>query len=247
MTISETERFQKERQIAIKAMAGDADLQTLTRQWFDKSCQQEYSYNFSWMGRPIIQFPQDILAMQELIWSIKPELIIETGIARGGSLIFYASMLELLGDDGFVLGIDIDIRQHNRVEIEQHPMFKRIRMIEGSSISADTAEQVYALAEGKKRILVVLDSNHTHEHVAKELEYYAPLVSVDSYIVVFDTVIEDMPSDTFPNRPWGKGDNPKTAVDEFLKTTDQFVVDEEISNKLLISVAPRGYLRRVRK
>jgi len=247
MTISETERFQKERQLAIKAMADDKDLQNLTRQWFDRSCQQEYSYNFSWMGRPIIQFPQDILAMQELIWSIKPNLIIETGIARGGSLIFYASMLELLGEDGIVLGIDIDIRQHNRVEIEQHPMFKRITMIEGSSIDAETAEQVHMLAEGKKRVLVVLDSNHTHEHVAKELEYYAPLVSVDSYIVVFDTVIEDMPSDFFPDRPWGKGNNPKTAVDEFLKTTDQFIVDEEISNKLLISVAPRGYLRRVKE
>ncbi|WP_445241053.1 cephalosporin hydroxylase family protein [Microcoleus vaginatus] len=155
------------------------------------------------MGRPIIQFPQDIMAMQEIIWQVKPDLIVETGIAHGGSLIFYASMLELIGE-GQVLGIDVDIRQHNRVEIEQHPMFKRITMIEGSSIDEEIAKQVYDLAKGKSRILLVLDSNHTHDHVLKELELYSPLVTKNSYLVVFDTVVEDMPEDFFPDRPLGK-------------------------------------------
>ena len=194
------------------------------------------------MGRPIIQFPQDIMAMQEIIWQVKPDFIVETGIAHGGSLIFYASMLELIGE-GEVLGIDVDIRQHNRVEIEQHPMFKRITMIEGSSIDEEIAKQVYDLAKGKSRILLVLDSNHTHDHVLKELELYSPLVTKDSYLVVFDTVVEDMPEDFFPDRPWGKGNNPKTAVWEFLKKNKRFKVDKDIEAKLLITVAPDGYLK----
>lgn len=218
------------------------NLQELTNQWFVESCKYKYSYNFSWMGRPIIQFPQDIMAMQEIIWQVKPDLIVETGIAHGGSLIFYASMLELIGE-GQVLGIDVDIRQHNRVEIEQHPMFKRITMIEGSSIDEEIAKQVYDLAKGKSRILLVLDSNHTHDHVLKELELYSPLVTKDSYLVVFDTVVQDMPEDFFPDRPWGKGNNPKTAVWEFLKTNKRFKVDKDIEAKLLITVAPDGYLK----
>ncbi|MCG2775342.1 MAG: cephalosporin hydroxylase family protein [Desulfobacterales bacterium] len=205
----------------------------------------KYSYNFSWLGRPIIQYPQDMIALQEIIWQVKPDLIIETGIAHGGSIIFYASLLELLGGNGQVFGIDIDIREHNRVEIEKHPMFKRITMIEGSSVDEKIAEQVHTVAKDKKRIMVFLDSMHTHDHVLKELQLYSPLVTKGSYLVVFDTVIEDMPEDFFPDRPWGKGNNPKTAVWEFLKTNDRFAVDKEIENKLLITVAPDGYLKRI--
>jgi cephalosporin hydroxylase len=183
------------------------------------------------------------MAMQETIWKVKPDLIIETGIAHGGSLIFYASMLELLGGNGCVLGIDIDIREHNRCEIERHPMFKRIKMIQGSSTEESIVKRVYDFAKGVGPILVALDSNHTHEHVLKELNVYSPLVSKGSYLVVFDTVIEDMPEDCFPDRPWGKGNNPKTAVWEFLKTNDRFIVDKEIEDKLLITVAPNGYLK----
>lgn len=201
----------------------------------------KYSYNFSWFGRPIIQYPQDMIAMQEIIWEVKPELIIETGIAHGGSLIYYASLLELIGK-GEVLGIDIEIRPHNREAIEAHPMFKRIRLLEGSSIAPDIVDQVRKPAEGK-RVLVVLDSNHTHDHVLAELEAYAPLVAVGSYCVVMDTVVEDMPKDLFPDRPWGKGNSPKTAVWEFLRNNDRFEVDKEIENKLLITVAPDGYLK----
>ena len=227
-------------------MAKDSEIRQKTLDWISAQAHHKYTYNFTWLGRPIIQFPQDILAVQELIWRIKPEIIIETGIAHGGSLIFYSSMLELIGGDGRVLGIDIDIREHNRVEIEKHPLSKRITMLEGSSIAPDTIEKVRAIAQDCRTVMVILDSNHTHEHVAQELLLYSPLVTMDSYLVVFDTIIEDMPEDVFPDRPWGKGDNPKTATREFLKTTDRFVIDEEYNNKLLITVAPEGYLRCVR-
>jgi len=173
-------------------------------------------------------------------------LIIETGIAHGGSLIFYASMLELLGGNGVVLGIDIDIRQHNRIEIERHPMFKRITMIQGSAIDEEVVKQVYEFAKDRKQILVALDSNHTRNHVLKELQLYSPLVTKGSYLVVFDTIIEDMQEDFFPDRPWGKGNNPRTAVREFLKTNDRFIIDKDIENKLLITVAPDGYLKCVK-
>jgi cephalosporin hydroxylase len=174
---------------------------------------------------------------------VKPDFILETGIAHGGSLIFYASMLELLGQDGRVLGIDNDIREHNRVEIERHPMFKRITMLQGSSVDEALARQVQEFARGRKRVLVVLDSNHTHQHVLKEMNLYSPLVTKGSYLVVFDTVIEDMPKGFFADRPWDKGNNPKTAVHEFLGSNDRFVIDKEIENKLLITAAPDGYLK----
>lgn len=230
----------------ISKMASDDELAELSEKLFVKSCEYQYSYNFSWLGRPIIQFPQDIVAMQEIIWRVKPDLVIETGIAHGGSLIFHASILELLGGSGHVLGIDIDIREHNRAEIEDHPLSKRIEMLEGSSTDEGLVEEVRRISEGKERVMVILDSLHTHEHVMEELRLYSPLVAKGSYLVVFDTVVEDMPRDFFPDRPWGKGDNPKTAVREFLKTSDRFEVDDEIENKLLITVAPEGYLKCVK-
>jgi cephalosporin hydroxylase len=230
----------------IQRMASDASLRDLTLDWFAASSRHEYSYHFTWLGRPIIQFPQDIIATQEIIWNARPDLVIETGIARGGSLIFSASMLELLGADGHVLGIDIDIREHNRIEIERHPLFKRITMLQGSSTDEVIVQQVRKIAAEKRSVLVLLDSNHTHAHVLRELELYSPLVTRGSYLVVFDTIIEDMPEGFFPDCPWGKGNNPKTAVREFLKTTDRFEIDQEIENKLLITVAPSGYLRCVK-
>jgi cephalosporin hydroxylase len=238
--------FEKKNKNIIQKMNDDPYCAELTKKWFDISSKYEYSYHFTWLGRPIIQYPQDMIALQELIWQVKPDLIIETGIAHGGSLIFSASILELLDGNGHVLGIDIDIREHNRVEIESHPMFKRITMIQGSSTDPEIAKKVYAFAKDKKKILVVLDSLHTHDHVANELELYSPLVSSGSYLIVFDTIIEDMPEDYFPDRPWGKGNNPKTAVWEFLKKNDRFVIDKEIENKLLITVAPDGYLKCVK-
>ena len=238
--------FQKRNKELIENMSQDSGLKKLTRDWFTGSSKYEYSYHFSWLGRPIIQFPQDIIAAQEIIWSVQPDLIIETGIAHGGSLIFSASMLELVGGNGQVLGIDIDIREHNRIEIEKHPMFRRITMIEGSSIDDSVLEKVHDFAKGKERVLVFLDSNHTHEHVLREMELYSPLVTKGSYLVVFDTVVEDMPDGSFADRPWGKGNNPKTAVWEFMKTNDRFEIDKKIDNKLLITVAPDGYLKCVK-
>ena len=240
------ERFRKECLERTKLNRKNDKLVNAARAFMKESTLPQYSYNFTWLGRPIIQYPQDIIAMQEIIWQIKPDLIIETGIAHGGSLIFFASMLELLGGDEQVLGIDIDIREHNRMEIEKHPMFKRITMIEGSSIDEEIAKQVHDFTKDKKQIMVVLDSMHSHDHVLKELELYSPLVTKGSYCVVFDTVIDDMPDEMFPDRPWDKGNNPKTAVWEFLKTNDRFVVDNEIENKLLITVAPDGYLKCVK-
>lgn len=214
------------------------------------STRPKYSYNFSWLGRPIIQYPQDIVAMQEIIWQVQPDLIIETGIAHGGSLIFYASILELNAacggsKDAEVLGIDIDIRSHNRKAIEEHHMFRRISMIEGSSIAPDIIAAVREKARGVERVLICLDSLHTHQHVLAELEAYAPLTTIGSYCVVFDTIIEDMPADLFPDRPWGPGNNPKTAVNEYLITHTEFEIDKSIEHKLLITVAPDGYLKRV--
>lgn len=220
----------------------------------------QYSYNFSWLGRPIIQYPQDMVALQELVWDVKPDLIIETGIAHGGSLILSASLLASLDmceaiETGAslnprisrrkVLGIDIDIRAHNRAAIEAHPMASRIQMIQGSSVAADVVSQVHAVAANYRRVLVCLDSNHTHEHVLAELMAYAPLTSVGSYCVVFDTIVEDLPKEMFPDRPWGPGNNPKTAVWEYLKTHPEFQIDKRMHNKLLITVAPDGYLKRI--
>lgn len=234
--------FELEKKQNIMEMTENIKLKETTKQWFLESSKYKYSYNFTWLGRPIIQFPQDIIAMQEIIWEVKPDLIIETGIAHGGSLIFYASMLELIGN-GEVLGIDIDIREHNRIEIENHAMYKRIAMIEGSSTDINIVYKVKEFAKNKKKIILILDSNHTYEHVKQELDFYSPLVNKDSYLVVFDTIIEDMPRGFFKDRPWEVGNNPKTAVIEFLKENDRFIIDKSIEDKLLITVAPSGYLK----
>jgi cephalosporin hydroxylase len=240
--MSEVAKFFAEVQDNLDGLRADASVRQATLDWVAAIAPHNYTYNFTWLGRPVIQFPQDLAALQEIIWDTRPNLIIETGIAHGGSLIFHASMLQLLGNAGRVLGIDIDIREHNRAEIEAHPMFERIEMIQGSAIDDAIAGQAAAVAATAERVMVVLDSNHTHAHVLRELELYAPLVTMGCYLVVCDTLIEDMPAGSFPNRPWDKGDNPRTAVDAFLKTTNRFEVDTAIDAKLQISVAPGGYL-----
>ena len=242
--------FEQEVKERIEANGRNEGLRASADAFLKTSLEPQYSYNFSWLGRPVIQYPQDIIAMQELIWSIQPDLIIETGIAHGGSLIFSASMLELNAAcggprDAEVLGVDIDIRAHNRAAIEAHPMSKRIAMIQGSSIEPEIIEQVKDRAGARQRIMVCLDSNHTHEHVLAELRAYAPLISVGSYCVVFDTIIEDIPDGAFADRTWGPGNNPKTALLEYLMAHPEFEIDKQMNSKLLISVAPDGYLRRV--
>lgn len=254
-----THQFQLECERNIATQGSDAALRAASLQWNIDTAHYRYTYNFRVLGRPIIQFPQDMVALQELIWKIRPDLIIETGIAHGGSLILSASMLALLDycdavEAGQtldpktprrrVLGIDIDIRAHNRAAIEAHPMAHRIDMLQGSSIAPEIVAEVHKRATGHDRVMVILDSNHTHEHVLAELDAYAFLVNSGSYCVVFDTVIEDLPAGMYPDRPWDVGNNPKTAVREFLSRNHNFEVDEDMEAKLLITVAPGGYLRR---
>jgi cephalosporin hydroxylase len=261
MSMNPVSEFENEKAANISKMSENSELLADGLDFYRRTGPYKYTYNFAWQGRPIIQFPQDMVAMQELIWTIKPDLIIETGIAHGGSLVFSASMLALLEhcdaiEQGEVLdprkpkrrvlGLDIDIRAHNRQAIEDHPMSNRIDMIEGSSIDPDIIAQVHKYAKDYHTILLCLDSNHTHDHVLAELEAYASLTSVNSYCVVFDTIVEDVPDSMFPDRPWGVGNNPKTAVWEYLKTHPEFEIDKSIPNKLLITVAPDGYLKRVR-
>jgi cephalosporin hydroxylase len=244
-------KFKEECAEEIKQQGNNKNLRKLTNDWINEVTKTKYSYHFEWLGRPIIQYPQDIVAMQELIFRIKPDLIIETGIAHGGSLIFSSSLLELNAICGGpanaeVVAVDIDIREHNKKAIEEHPLSKRITMIQGSSTAPEIVAKVKAKAKGKKNIMVCLDSNHTHEHVLEELKAYAPLTSVGNYCVVFDTIVEDQPATMYPDRPWGPGDNPKTAVWEYLKTHPEFEIDKEMDNKLLISVVPDGFLKRVK-
>ena len=259
--MSAYENFKQECRADIARMSSNDQLQDASRGWMNEANAHRYSYHFEWLGRPIIQYPQDIVAFQEVVWEVKPDLIIETGIAHGGSLILSASILALIdyceaAEAGValdpakpkrtVLGVDIDIRAHNRAAIDAHPLRSRIDMIQGSSIAAEVAEKVRECAKGKKRVLVSLDSNHTHDHVLEELKLYAPLVTAGSYCIVFDTIIEDLPEGVFPDRPWGKGNNPKTAVWEFLKSHEEFAIDRSVQEKLLITVAPDGFLKRLR-
>lgn len=243
--MSVEEDFERRNREMTARLGADPELRELTRRWFARVSQLEYSYHFRWMGRPVIQFPQDLVATQEILWKVKPDLVVETGIAHGGSLIFYASILELIGR-GRVLGIDIEIRPHNRAAIEAHPMFRRIELIEGSSTDEAVFARVRAAAEGQQTVLVALDSNHTHDHVLAELRLYSQLVTPGSYLIAFDTIVDQMPPEFSANRPWKPGDSPATAVAQFLKENDRFVVDEEVDHKLLISVAPGGYLRCVK-
>lgn len=255
------ETFKKEVARNIRQLGEDRDIQGLSRIWSRVTNQHGYTYNFSWLGRPIIQYPQDMNAWQELIWQIRPDLIIETGIAHGGSLIFSASMLALIDmceaieqkkplDPSIsrrkVLALDIDIREHNRAAIEAHPMGSRIQMIQGSSIAPEVITQVHAIASKFSRIMICLDSDHTHDHVLAELNAYAELTSVGSYCCVFDTLIEDMPKEMFKDRSWGPGNSPKTAVWEYVKNHPEFEIDKSIQHKLLITVAPGGWLKRVK-
>lgn len=256
----------------IRGIAEDSAFLGLTQIWLREAIRHNYAQNFTWLGRPIIQVPQDQYAIQELIWTCRPDLVIETGIAHGGSLILSASMLAMLDycdalETGApldprasrrkVVGVDIDIRPHNRAGIEAHPMAHKVTTIQGSSVAPDIFAQVLAHAEGYDRIMVFLDSNHTHEHVLAELELYAPLTTRGSYCVVWDTGVEDLPDEMCADRPWGKGDNPRTAVWEYQRRLanegrtaadgDKLVLelDKTIEHKIAITASVDGFLRRV--
>ncbi|MCA0399614.1 MAG: cephalosporin hydroxylase family protein [Proteobacteria bacterium] len=253
-------QFAEERRERLAAYAQDAEFRRLSQTWLEASMRKKYVYNFDWLGRPIIQYPQDMWAVQELIWQVKPDLVIETGIAHGGSLILSASILAMLDyceamEKGVtldpraskrkVIGIDIDIRAHNRAALDAHPLSRTLHLVEGSSIAPETVAKVKEAAKGHQKVMVFLDSMHTHDHVVGELEAYAPMVSKGSYCVVFDSFVEDMPADLFPDRPWSPGDNPKTALRHFLKSHPEFAIDLDFDRKLMVSVASEGFLKRV--
>jgi cephalosporin hydroxylase len=207
----------------------------------------KYSYNFTWLGRPFIQVPPDMIAIQELIYKIRPDVVIETGVAHGGGLVFYASILEAMRmPDSLVIGIDIEIRKENLEALLAHEMSHKIILLRGDSIDPRVIKDVSRLVEPDKTVLVILDSLHTHYQVLAELESYAPLVSVGSYIIVMDTIIQFLPEHSYPDKPWDVGNNPWSAVQEFLKTHDNFEIDRDIENRILITSAPDGYLRRIK-
>lgn len=251
--------FREERTQARAALAADREAQDLGLRWMNRVNSRKYPYQFDWLGRPVIQYPQDVVALEELVWRCRPTLIVETGIAHGGSLVLSASLLALgelcdAARDGVVvdprhprgrvLGIDIEIRPHNRQLIESHPLAGRIDMIEDSSVAPHVVAAVRQRAAGEPRVLVALDSNHTHEHVLAELEAYAGFVTPGSYLIACDTVIADLDPGQFPDRPWGRGNNPRTAVDTFLATHPEFEIDHEF-DKFLVGSNPGGYLRRI--
>lgn len=237
-------QFIDERKRRLVSYQREKELIGSAQGFLEQTVHHQYSYNFEWMGLPIIQYPQDLVALQEIIWNTKPDLIIETGIARGGSLVFYASMLAQLGGHRKVIGIDIDLRSHNKARLLNHPMSEWMHFIEGSSISDEIFAQVNEMAKPYQNIMVCLDSNHTSEHVFQELCLYVPLVTKGCYCIVFDTIIENMPKGHYQNRPWDKGNNPKTAIEQYLVENKDVEVDTEIDAKLLISAAQGGYLKR---
>jgi cephalosporin hydroxylase len=238
--------FFAERRADVNAMGADKELRAKSIDWMVHADKYKYTYNFTWMGRPIIKFPNDMVAQQEIVWRTRPDLIIETGIAHGGSIIFSASLLELMGH-GHVVGIDIDIRKHNRAEVEAHPMAKRITMLEGSSTDRAIFDQVAKMAKSAKSVLVILDSNHTHEHVYNELKLYADLVTVGNYVILPDTFIEFFPKGYYAtNRPWDVGNNPWTAMKQFMSERSDFELDQEPVSKCMITESFDGYLRRIR-
>jgi cephalosporin hydroxylase len=245
MTVDDRAEFEASKRERAARMASDATLAADALALNAAADRYDWSYQWSWLGLPVIQMPTDIVAMQEILWSCRPQLVIETGIARGGSLVLSASILELVGD-GEVLGIDIDIRAHNRLAIESHPLAHRITMLEGSSLDPVILDTVRARAAAVERVMVVLDSNHTHDHVLGELRGYGPLVSVGQFLVVADTFIEDIPMQTHRPRPWGPGNNPRTAIATWRDEADGFEPDEFVNARLLLSASPGGYLRRVR-
>jgi cephalosporin hydroxylase len=238
--------FEADKRVHAASMAEDDALAASALDVLVRSDRHNWSYQWSWLGVPIIQMPPDVLAVQEILWETRPDVVVETGVARGGSLIFYASILELIGK-GRVIGVDIDIRPHNRDSIERHPLSRRIDLIQGSSVEQETLDRVKALIPTGASVMAILDSNHTHAHVLDELRLYGPLVTHGQFLIVADTVVERIPAQAHRPRPWGPGDNPATALDAYLAECDRFERDEFINAKLLLSSSPGGYLRCIGK
>jgi len=236
--------FEASRKELLLSQSSDLSFKAITKDWLQKSVDHKYSYQFNWLGVPIIQMPSDIVVFQEIVYKTRPDLIIETGVARGGSLIFWASIQKLCGIEGRVLGIDIDIRPHAISAINGSIFSDQIKLIQGGSTDQVVADKVLEFSKKFTKVMVVLDSNHTHKHVLEELNLYANLVSKDSILLVLDTVIDDLEVD--PSRSWGPGASPKTAVLQFMEENPgKFVNASEFESKSLLSVAPQGFWLRV--
>ena len=237
------EQFGLEKREDASRMGADEGLRRSALDLYAAADRYNFSYQWTWLGLPIIQIPNDLMICQEIVWATRPQLLIETGVARGGSLIFWASMMQLVGD-GVVVGVDVDIRPHNRAAIEDHPLSHRVRLIEGSSTDPEVVAMVAEAAGVAERVAVALDSNHTHDHVLAELELYGPMVTPGQYLIVSDTVIEHIPAQTHRPRPWGPGNGPATAVEAFLAGHPEFRLDDQIDDRILMSSNPGGYLVR---
>lgn len=240
-------KFEKLKKKQIKKFS-NLKIKKLSKAWMVQALKHDYNYYYSWLGVPIIQYPNDLIAIQEIIWKTEPDIIIETGVAHGGSLIFYSSILQIMKSTSIskkqkrVIGVEIDFRRHNEKRLESHPLYKNIQILKGSSIDYKIFLKLKKITKGKK-ILVILDSNHTHDHVLEELRLYSKLIKKNEYIIVLDTGVEDLPNKYFQSKSWGRGNNPKTAVHEFLKENKNFKIDP-IDKKLQISCAPDGFLFR---
>ena len=250
MSNNQINKFKKQSKAEVNKQSKDKKFINISKKWLLESHRLKYTYHFNWFGIPIIQYPSDIVGVQEIIYKIKPDLIIETGIAHGGSVIFHSTILDMLSQNDKkkrkVVGIDIDIRKHNLKRIKKHYFNKNLILIEGSSIDQKVKKRVYKIAKNKKTIMVILDSNHSSKHVYEELSFYSKFVTKNSYCIVFDTIVEDLPNKFVKNRPWSKGNNPLTAVKLFLKGNKSFKIDNEIDNKLMISSAKNGFLKRIK-
>ena len=244
--IPSDKEFESERIASIQKMNSDKDLLEKSIEWMRSADKYKYSYNFRWMGLPIIKYPNDIVVMQEIFWKTKPDLVIEVGIARGGSVVFSASMQKMMDiENSEVVGIDIQITAETKKFLASHQLSKKITIYEKSSLDDEIAAIIQPHLKNKKSVLVILDSDHTHEHVLKELLIYSRVVTKDSFIILTDTFIEFLPPGYFVNREWDVGNNPYTALMAFLKENSDFIVDEDFSSKALISEAISGFIRRI--
>tara|TARA_Y100000589_G_scaffold200807_1_gene189411 strand:- start:3693 stop:4457 length:765 start_codon:yes stop_codon:yes gene_type:complete len=240
------EKFFQERELDIKKMGEDYKLKEKSLEWMLLADKYKYTYNFTWMGRPIIKYPNDMVIQQEIMWKVKPDLIIETGIAHGGSIIFSSSMMKMMDIEGEVVGIDIDIREHNKNQIINHKAYDRISMYEGDSTNPNIIKKVEKHIKPYSKVMVILDSNHSHKHVLKELEIYSRYVTKGSFCILPDTFIEFFPKGYYSkDRPWDVGNNPYTAMKEFMKNNNKFKVSKFYSDKANITETIDGYLERI--
>lgn len=229
-----------------EGMSQDKDLKKKAMEVLVEADKHRWIHQTKWFGQAILNLPQDMFAIQEIIYRTRPKFIIETGVAWGGSLLFYSTLMEVLGGEK-IIGIDLYMPPDLKERLNSYgKLSSRLALIEGSSVDESTVERVRSITGGSKEVMLILDSYHTHEHVLKELRLYSPFVGKGFYIVCGDTVVEDIPEQTHRTRPWGPGDNPKTALRQFLLENDRFIVDKKTENKLLFTCNPDGYVQCVK-